>query len=174
MHKETIETERLLLRKLNKDDAEAIFSNWASDEEVTKYLSWNHHLDISTTRYILDLWLIEYNNPNTARFGIVLKETNELIGAIDVVDYIDGTPEVGYCLSRKHWNKGYMSEVCNAFVSYLNELGYQEILIEADERNIGSNRVIEKCGFEFTHQETKPCSSFKPNIITVNWYKKSF
>lgn len=174
MIKEIIETERLILRKLNKDDVNAIYYNWASDEEVAKYLSWNYHQDISTTKFILDLWIKEYENESTIRFGIVNKKTNELIGAIDVVGYIDGKPEIGYCLSRKHWNKGYMSETLNLFVSYLRDLGYQEILVEADERNIASNRVIEKCGFIFTHKETKPCSSLKPNIVTVNWYKKSF
>ena len=64
-----------------------------------------------------------------------------------------------------------MTEACKAVVEYLFAIGYKTILIEADERNIGSNRVIEKVGFKFTNKETKPCSSFKPDIITVNWYK---
>ncbi|MBR2067612.1 MAG: GNAT family N-acetyltransferase, partial [Solobacterium sp.] len=42
----TIETSRLILRKLNDDDAEAMFRNWASDNEVTKYLTWPTHNNI--------------------------------------------------------------------------------------------------------------------------------
>ena len=166
-----LSTERLVLRKLVIGDANSIFNNWANDSEVTKYLTWNAHKSIEETKQILDIWLNEYKEPKTIRYGIVLKENNELIGAIDVVDYIDNNPEIGYCLSRKYWNKGYMTEACKAVVEYLFAIGYKTILIEADERNIGSNRVIEKVGFKFANKETKPCSSFKPGIITVNWYK---
>ena len=35
---ERLETKRLILRKLSIDDAENMFKNWASDDEVTKYL----------------------------------------------------------------------------------------------------------------------------------------
>lgn len=164
-------TKRLILRRLNKEDADSIFNNWANDPEVTKYMTWNAHKSVEDTKQILDTWLNEYKEPKTIRYGIVLKENNELIGAIDVVDYIDNNPEIGYCLSRKYWNKGYMTEACKAVVEYLFAIGYKTILIEADERNVGSNRVIEKVGFKFTNKETRPCSSFKPNIITVNWYK---
>ena len=173
MNKDELITERLLLRKLKKDDVESIFYNWASDPEVSRYVTWPTHDNIEQTQQILDFWLKEYENPKTIRYGIVLKETGELIGAIDVVDYVDDNPEIGYCLSRKHWNKGYMSEACSALVEHLFAIGYQTIVIEADEDNIGSNRVITKCGFEFTHKETKQCSAFKPDVITVNWYKKS-
>ena len=166
-----LSTERLVLRKLVIDDVNSIFNNWANDPEVTKYMTWNAHKSVEDTKQILDIWLNGYKEPKTIRYGIVLKENNELIGAIDVVDYIDNNPEIGYCLSRKHWNKGYMTEACKAVVEYLFAIGYKTILIEADERNIGSNRVIEKVGFKYTNKETKPCSSFKPDIITVNWYK---
>lgn len=97
-----LSTERLVLRKLIIDDVNSIFNNWASDLEVTKYLTWNAHKSIDDTKQILDIWLNEYKNPKSVRFGIVLKENNELIGAIDVVGYIDNNPVIGYCLSRKY------------------------------------------------------------------------
>lgn len=168
-----METNRLILRKLTRDDTEKVFSNWANDPEVTKYLTWNPHRSIEDTKQIMDRWMKEYEDPNTHRFGIVLKDNGELIGSIDVVDYINGVPEIGYCLSRKYWNQGLMTEACTVFMNYLFEKGFKEICIEADVNNIGSNRVIQKCGFTFTHQETKQSSIFKPEIITVNWYKIS-
>ena len=173
MDRNELLTERLILRKLRKEDAEPMFENWASDPEVTKYVTWSTHESVEQTKQIVDIWVKEYENPKTIRYGIVLKDNNELIGAIDVVGYIDGNPEIGYCLSRKYWNKGYMTEACSALVDYLLSIGYKTIVIEADVDNIGSNRVIEKCGFEFTHQETRQCSSLKPKTITVNWYKIS-
>ena len=167
-----IETSRLLLREFVIEDAPFIFNNWAKDPEVSKYLTWLPHKSVEETKWLLQSWIKEYENPKTVRFGIVLKENNELIGAIDVVGFINEKPVIGYCLSRKHWNNGYMSEACEAFIKYLFELGYQEILIEANERNIASNRVIQKCKFKFNHKETRPCSRFKPEIITVNCYTK--
>ena len=166
-----LSTKRLILRRLTNEDANSIYNNWANDPEVTKYMTWNAHKSIEDTKQILAIWLKEYEEPKNIRYGIVLKENNELIGAIDVVGYVHNNPKIGYCLSRKYWNKGYMTEACEALVEYLFAIGYKTILIEADERNIGSNRVIEKVGFKFTNKETKPCSSFKPDVITVNWYK---
>ena len=169
-----IETNRLLLRRFVIEDADEMFDNWANDSEVTKYMTWNPHESVEQTKAILKMWIKDYEKPNTYRFAITLKQTNELIGSIDVVDYVNGYPEIGYCLSRKHWNKGYMTEALKSFVIYLSDKGYKEIVIEADVRNIGSNRVIEKCGFSFTHKEEKEhCSQFKPEPITVNWYKIS-
>lgn len=166
-------SERLILRKVVREDVNSIFNNWASDPEVTKFMTWLPHDSIETTNKIMDYWLEEYKNPKTIRYGIVLKESNELIGMIDVVHYVDGNPEIGYCLSRKHWNKGYMSEALDRLLKYLFSIGFKTVIIGAEQNNIASNKVIQKCGFTFTHQETKLCSSFKPYLVTINWYKKN-
>ena len=167
-----IETERLLLRKIKETDAEPMFRNWASDPEVTKYMTWNPHENIEVTKTIINHWLEEEKDPKTIRFVITLKNSDEPIGSIDVVDYINGVPEIGYCLSRKYWNHGLMTEACKAFTKYLFDKGFKKILIKAVVENIGSNRVIEKCGFKFTHQEyLEHQSSFKPNPTTVNCYE---
>ena len=164
-------TERLRLRKIRKEDAESIFKNWASDPLVTEYVTWSAHKSIEDTRTIVDKWVQEYEKPETFRYGITLKDKDELIGSIDVVDFIDGKPEIGYTLARKYWNQGIMTEACTYFLKYLCNIGYKEIVIEADERNIGSNRVIEKCGFVFTHKETR---EIKNNKVIVNWFIKEF
>lgn len=169
-----IETKRLILRKLNVGDAQEMFDGWCNDIEVTKHMTWNPHENVEVTKCILNHWIKEYDNPKTIRYGITLKDSGKLIGSIDVVDYIDGNPEIGYCLSRAYWNNGYMSEACKAFIEHLFNLGFKKILIEAKTDNIASNRVIEKCGFTFTHKETRtPWSSFKPESVTVNWYMKT-
>ena len=49
-----IETDRLLLRRLNENDAQAIFDNWACDPEVTRYLTWLPHNSIDLTKAILN------------------------------------------------------------------------------------------------------------------------
>ena len=62
--------------------------------------------------------------------------------------------------------------LCLDFIKLLFDFGFTTILIEADVRNIGNNRVIEKCGFAFTHKEEKEhCSQLKPEPVMVNWYQ---
>lgn len=41
-----IETDRLILRKFNLSDTQALFNNWANDPEVTKFLVWSPHLHL--------------------------------------------------------------------------------------------------------------------------------
>ena len=166
-----LETKRLILRKLRSDDRERIFSCWASDEEVTRYLTWLPHKSEEETGEILNAWLEEYARDDCFRFGIELKEGQLLIGMLDVVDYIGGNPEIGYVLGREYWNRGYMTEALGAAIRYLFEEGFDCIYIRADERNIASNAVIRKNGFEFIKKETGPCSRFKPEPVTCNYYR---
>ena len=167
-----IETERLLLRKPRIEDAKPMFDNWANNPEVTKYLTWNPHENIEVTKMIINHWLEEEKDPKTIRFVITLKDNSEPIGSIDVVGYIEDNPEIGYCLSKKYWNQGLMTEACKAFIKHLFNKGFNKVLIKAVVENIGSNRVIGKCGFKFTHQERlEHQSSFKPNPVTLNCYE---
>ncbi|MCI8412293.1 MAG: hypothetical protein HFJ40_07735 [Clostridia bacterium] len=39
-YSKTLETERLILRKYNKDDFEMLYKNYVSDEKVPKYCTW--------------------------------------------------------------------------------------------------------------------------------------
>ena len=170
--KNRIETERLVLRKLRKDDAFAMFKNWDNDPEVAKYTLWVAHDSVEVTQKLVDSWLLEEEKGKIVRFVITEKGSDEPIGSIDTVRFTEGVPEIGYCLSRKHWGKGYMSEALRAFVNYLFELGYKQIFIQADVRNIASLKVIEKCGFSFIEERLiKHRSPDRPESITVRCYK---
>lgn len=166
-------TKRLKLRQITMNDCEQIFSCWANDEEVAKYLTWHAHKNIKTTKNIVSNWIAQYKNNNCYRWGIELKETNKLIGMIDVVTYINNDPVIGYVLGKAYWNNGYITEALKTVVNKLFSDGYSHILIEADQRNIASNCVIRKNGFKFIKKETKQCSTLKPEIVTTNWYIKN-
>ena len=65
-----------------------------------------------------------------------------------------------------------MTEACKVFIKYLFDIGFTKVLIKAVVENIGSNRVIEKCGFKFTHQEhLEHQSAFKAEPATLNCYE---
>ena len=168
----TLETERLILRPFKEDDAEAMFHGWASDTEVTRYLTWKIHENIDVTKALLEQWVKEYEIPSRLNFAIVLKETNLLIGGIDVVGYlggVEGTPVIGYNLGKAFWNKGYMTEACKCLIDYLFSKGYSEIRIDAMTENIASIRVIEKCGGIFLKTEEEYFES-KGKTVSVNRY----
>ena len=165
-----LETDRLILRPFESSDAEAMFYGWANDDEVTKYLTWPSHTSIEITKQIIANWLLDYDKPDKINCAIILKENNELIGGIDVVGYEENhVPVIGYDLSRKYWNHGYMTEAFKALLSYLFSLGHQEVRIDAMIENIGSIRVIEKCGGIFLKKEAlyRP---LKGDTVYINKY----
>ena len=148
----TLETARLILRQTSVSDAEQMFRNWAADPEVTKYLLWQPHVDIEVTKGILTSWDRENKRLDYYHWGIVLKETQEIIGTIGSlgIDENHHSTEIGYCLSRSCWGKGYMTEALGAVIGYLfNTVGVNRITARHDPKNVGSGRVMQKNGMVF-------------------------
>ena len=167
-----LSTERLFLRRIRVDDAEEMFANITSSEDVARYVTWYPHKEISDTVSFIEYCLDDYKNLRCYRWAIELKETGELIGMIDVVGYNEGEPEIGYVLGVRNWNCGYMTEACREVVKYLLfEEGFKTLYVEAHIDNVGSNRVLEKCGFHFIKEYERPQSQSKPEIIKVNAYR---
>lgn len=166
-----IETERLFLRRLREDDARRMFECWTSDPEVPKYMTWKAHESIDATKQILDSWLKAYNEPDCFRWGIELKSEKQLIGMIDVVEYVEGEPVVGYCSGRAYWGNGYMTEAFKAVIREIFDSGYDSIFIEAVDNNIGSNHVILKSGFTLIGSEVRKLSDANPIVVRINAYR---
>ena len=72
-----LKTQRLLLRRIRQEDARRIFDCWASDPEVTPYVTWDPHDSPAVTRSVVDQWLTAYERPDTYRWGICLSDTGE-------------------------------------------------------------------------------------------------
>ena len=89
------------------------------------------------------------------RWGIELKETNELTGVIDVVDLSDDKKiaVIGYVLGYEFWNQGFATEALSAVIERLFEDGIETIKANHHIDNIASGKVMEKCGMRFTHND---------------------
>ena len=151
-YSKTIETKRLILRKLTLSDAEDIFSNYASHDKVSEFLSWQTHKSIEDTKlYLLNSVLPDYEKENTYRWAIVLKDTNNVIGCIDVVrkDLERKRAEIGYVLSDYYWGNGIMSEAGKEVIKYLFEEGFVRVQAIHDVNNPKSGRVMQKIGMEY-------------------------
>ena len=148
----TIETERLLLRQFNENDAGAMFRNWESDDKVTEFLRWKTVTDISTAEQILCDWIQEYNNSDFYQWAIVPHGMIEPIGSIAVVECDDRVQKahIGYCIGKNWWHQGYMSEALSAVMKYLfQEVGFMRIEARHDPNNPHSGQVMLKCGMRF-------------------------
>lgn len=148
----TLETERLLLRPFVWEDREAMYRNWESDPEVTKYLTWQHYTSLETVGPVLQKWLDSYAKPDFYQWAIVLKALGEPIGTISVVscDSRLSRPEIGYCIGKAWWRQGYTSEALRAVIDFLiGEVGANRVEARHDPRNPNSGAVMRKCGMTY-------------------------
>lgn len=145
----TIETDRLILRKMSVDDAEAMYKNWASDPEVTKYLTWPPHDSVESTKELLAQWEKEYEKENYYQWGIELRTLGEVIGSISAVGMREEVEMVhlGYCIGRPYWHQGIMTEALGAVIKFFfDEVGCNRIEARHDTNNPHSGDVMKKCG----------------------------
>lgn len=148
----TIETERLLLRRFTLEDAPKMYENWASDPEVTKYLTWPTHVSLENTREVLSGWVAAYEKEDKYEWCLELKETGEPIGSIGAFDINEKVKsvEVGYCISCRYWHQGITSEALKAVIDFLmQEVGVCRISARHDVRNPHSGQVMKKCGLRY-------------------------
>ena len=146
-----IETDRLLLRKITLDDAADIFE-YASDPEVSTYMSWEPHQSIQETYDYLERVMQRYQEHNPGPWAIVHKRDAKMIGTCSYGSWAreDYRAEVGYVLNRRYWGQGYMAEAVRAIVDFgFRKLGMNRIQARCDVPNIGSARVMEKVGMTF-------------------------
>lgn len=159
----------IVLRPIREDDYRDMFE-YGKDDEVTKLLTWNSYKTIEDAKNsVLKFFIPRPKNGQPAAHAIVHKATNVMIGTCDFVgvnwDKEEG--EIGYVLNRNYWGKGYMTKVCKAVIQFGFEyLHLQRILIRHHPDNIGSKRVIEKCGFTFTKMHF-----FEPYGIDIPSYE---
>jgi len=147
----TICTDRLVLRCFEFVDATVMFNNWASDDDVTKYLPWDSHLTVEFTQKILSEWINNYKNLDFYQWCI--EYNGEAIGSISVIriDEDTKTCEVGYCIGKKWWNQCITSEALFAIRNYLiDEVCFKHLWAWHHVNNPNSGRVLQKCGFEKT------------------------
>lgn len=148
-----LETDRLILRKYVSEDAAAMYKNWASDKEVTKYLTWPAHSSQEISQKVIDDWVDKYSDESCYHWAIVLKDNgDEPIGDIAVVGIKKdiSMAHVGYCIGRAYWHKGITSEALKAVMDFLFDVvDVNRIEARHDPRNPNSGKVMKKCGMKY-------------------------
>lgn len=148
-----IETDRLILRRYVIEDADAMYKNWASDSEVTKFLTWQPHSSVDVSRGIIENWLKEYSDEKYYQWAIVLKDNgNEPIGDISVGQMNEDISmvHIGYCLGRAWWRRGIMSEALKAVMDFMfDTVEVNRVESRHDPMNPNSGKVMQKCGMKY-------------------------
>lgn len=150
---EALETERLTLRKFQLSDAEEMYRNWASNDEVTRFLTWPTHQSSHITASVVAAWVSAYEEPDTYQWCIEHKEAGEAIGSISVVSINPRVEslEIGYCIGKEYWNHGFTTEAVRAVKDFLfSKVAANRIEAHVDPRNQGSGAVLIKSGFTYT------------------------
>ena len=183
-HKGTIpiETDRLILRRFELADAEAIFCNWASDAEVTKFLMWPPHKTIDSSFFFFFFNINAYTDKSYYSWVIVPKNIGEPIGSISVVkmDEKISMMHIGYCIGKQWWHQGYTSEALNGVVKFLFEqVGVNRIESRHDPRNPNSGKVMQKAGlvYEGLHRQADwnnqgICSAAMYALLAEDYFSK--
>ncbi len=147
----TLETERLLLRELVPEDAEDL-GRWLGSDEIYTY--WGRKAGKGEKEPAL---LFIDPRPNVKRkpshdftWGIVLRETNQVIGILEIFDVEnDRMGMVGYRISPAYWGRGLCTEALGRVVGFIfSETPLDRLQGNADVRNTASNRVLQKSGFK--------------------------
>lgn len=147
-----IATERLTLRRFEIEDAENMFYNWANDPEVTKYLTWPAHESVDTTETILKEWISKYDEKDFYQWAIELNDLEQPIGTISAIktDERVESVEIGYCIGKRFWNNGYMTEALTAIIRFfINEVGAGRVWARHDTENPNSGKVMAAAGMDY-------------------------
>jgi len=144
------ETARLVLREAVASDAQAIFSEYAADPEVTRYLSFPTHTSRADADAFLDsvATLRQAGRANT--YVLTRRGEEQLLGVFDLRIESPVRLTFGYALGRRHWGQGLMPEVLAAAVAWARDQPeVWRLWAFCDGANKASARTMEKAGLEF-------------------------
>jgi RimJ/RimL family protein N-acetyltransferase len=144
---ERVETERLVLRRPRADDAEAIFERYASDPEVTRYLSFPRHVSLASTRAFLALSDAEWSRWPAGPYLIESRDGGDLLGSTGLSFETEQRAATGYLLSRDAWGRGYATEALRTMVELARDAGVLRLYALCHTAHAASARVLEKAGF---------------------------
>lgn len=144
-----IQTERLIIRLAEPEDAEAIFS-YRSDFAANKYQGWLPDSVEEVSDYIRNMPRTIAVSDSCFQFAIILVDENSLIGDMGIrfTNHNNMQAEIGCTLHTAYQKKGYATEALTAMVDYLfGILDKHRIIASVDPRNTPSVRLIERLDF---------------------------
>ena len=145
---------RLLLRPPALDDAGALFQRVARDPEVTKYLLWTPHPDVAATRRVITEKLNISDDERT--WAITLRHSGDVIGLTSCRRPVRHSVEIGYCIGRRWWGKGFMSEALTLLLAELAaDPAVYRVWATCHVDNARSAQLLQRAGFALEGRLTR-------------------
>ena len=167
----TIETNRLVLRKMSENDALDLFllRSHPSSSEYTDSLP---DKSIEDTRIYINKMNIGVDSNRWRIWAIQEKSINKVIGSISIwnINEEENKGEFGFGIHPDYWNQGYMTEALLATVDYgFSDMKLSTIEAYTEETNKRSRNLLERCGFN--NQKTIQEKGFlKPQVFNMVIY----
>lgn len=177
-----LETERLILREYQPDDADDI-QDYASDAELVRFTSWGPNDLAATQAFVARAIDGQRGWPRrTIELAIVHRNDARVIGSIrlSTIGQNRRTAEFGYTIHHRYWAKGYATEATRAMIDLaFRKLGIHRVVATCDVRNHASYRVMEKLGMrreatcrKDTLQKGQWRDSYLYAVLAEEWLKK--
>ncbi len=149
---QTIETERLILRRFSVEDSDHMFKNWINDKLVQSNYGEPVYESINQVQTLLEQWISSYSSNGFYRWGIVLKEKSENIGQIAFCSIELGHhyADIEYCISRFYQGKGYATEALDAVIKFsFEKIGLNRLQAFHRGENKASEKVLKKSKMKY-------------------------
>ncbi|MBN2849260.1 MAG: hypothetical protein A2Y20_10635 [Firmicutes bacterium GWF2_51_9] len=145
-------TKRLRLREFTIEDLDTTHV-YAGDPACVEFMLWGPNTFDETTRFLYDVIENQTVLPRRKYDFALIDNEGRHIGGCGI--YLDDTmekAEVGWILRKEEWNQGYGGEAAQELIRFgFEELGIDEITATCDARNLGSAKVMLKCGMTLGH-----------------------
>ena len=156
-----IETPRFIFRPFNISDTEDVYE-YLSQEIVVKYLPFNAHKDInSSKKFIQSYFINNYKKGKIGNYAVYYKKDNRVIGNVGFnnVNPKSKEGELGICINPKYWGNDFSTEL--ALVAIISSFEFSKVdklvgLIY--EENKYSTSCVEKLNFTLI-------KTYKPNKV---------
>ena len=144
-----LETERLLLRKITKDDVQEVFEI-RSNPITMQFIDRPIAKTIDDALNLIKVFDEVFEKQDGVAWAITFKEEKKLIGTIGFwkMDKPNFRAEIGYILNQTFHRKGIMNEALKVVIDF----GFQQINLHSIEAvtkptNTASNEILLKNGF---------------------------
>jgi len=145
-----LETEKLILRPLDKTDVDAIYA-MRRDADVMRYIRepQNRAESANWIELVSSRWATE----QIGFCAVIEKSSGKFAGWCGLWQLMEtGETEVGYAVAKNFWRKGYATEAAHKFLDYAFErLQSEKIVAIAQPENAASRRVMEKLGMRYDY-----------------------
>lgn len=148
---QTIETDRLILRKFKYEDNQDMLDYWISDPKIQFSYFEPIYATYEEVKELLDQYISSYSDMDYYRWAIIEKDSN-CIGQIAffLIDIDNHFAEIEYCVGTEFQKRGYGTEATKAILDFgFNKINLHKIQICHAEDNLASKSIIKKCNLTY-------------------------